>query len=86
MISNLKQLQESRDTNFKSLEEYSQSPGDASQMSRQNTMNKTSYPNKNVFDLKVFRENLSYYDEFINNAKLNQERGIRNKFPLYEPA
>ncbi|CDW72978.1 UNKNOWN [Stylonychia lemnae] len=85
VISNLKQLQESRDTNLKSLEDYNQSPGDASQMSRQNTINK-SYPNKNVFDLKVFRENLSYYDEFINNAKLNQERGIRNRFPLYEPA
>ena len=49
-------------------------------------MSQTAYPNKNMFDLKIFKENLSYYDEFINNARLNQERGIRNKFPLYEPA
>eukprot|EP00347_Sterkiella_histriomuscorum_P020442 403337790 len=38
--------------------------------------------NSNIFDMKIFKENLGYYDEFIQNVKDNHEKGVRNQFPL----
>ena len=40
------------------------------------------YLNSSVFDLSVFKEQLGFYDEFIVEAKRNQEMGRTHQFPL----